>query len=223
MKLTTTVFDLVVFFPDSIDILDGYNLDYYCNGSKPFIKACEEKGIRPEIIWQEIQKTEYVSRSVNRAVLEWNAKFLTDVILRHYSDFKTKLPDIRQALDNMLDNCSSTDRNNLFPILICFNQLGDAVSKHSTEEEEALLHALDIYQNDEAQGAPLAVLENEHMRIGTLISKLRELTMNYNANSLKFPFATLPFIMLQQFDKELTKRLHLENNILFPKLKKSAL
>ncbi|HMV89603.1 MAG TPA: DUF542 domain-containing protein [Cyclobacteriaceae bacterium] len=222
MDLTTTIYDLTVFFPHSVDILDRYNLDYYCNGSKSFIDACKEKNVNPKIVWEEIQNTEYSSKSLNRSLKDWSAEFLTDVILRHYCDLRTRLPDIRNLLEDCLEKSTNAEFHKIHKVFTCFNDLATAVSKHSASEETALLRTLESLRKSQWLEFPLMELEQEHQHIGSLVNKLRQVTWNYDATDLLSPNAGLTIIMLQQFDKELSQRLHLENNILFPKLKNTA-
>jgi len=222
MNLTTTVSDLVVFFPHSIDILDRHNLDYYCNGSKSFIKACEEKNIDPARVWQEIQSTGQTSNNIQRSTQEWSAEFLMDVILRHYSDFKSSLTSIRELLDATMDKATQDERQRILRIHTCFNDLAEAVTEHSVSEEQTLHYVLEMLTKNKRPTMHLSNMEREHMEIGSLINNLRHLTKNYDGSDLSFPSADLTFIILRQFDRELTQRLHLENNLLFPKLKSAS-
>lgn len=222
MDLTTTVYDLLIFFPDSVEIFDRYNLDYYCKGSQPFIDACKQKNINPKKVLEEIRGTGYSTESVNHTLQDWSPEFLTGIILQYYCDFRARLPDIRQLLEGALGKCVNHEHQKIFLALKCFNDLADAVVRHSISEETNVLKKLGLLPKNKWSAIPLMTMEREHMHIGSLISVLRKVTKNYNATRLSTPTADLTFIMLHQFDKELTQRLHLENNILFPKLRKAA-
>jgi regulator of cell morphogenesis and NO signaling len=64
---------------------------------------------------------------------------------------------------------------------------------------------------------PIGVMELEHQAEGDRISRIREITMDYQApeDACKTLEATL--IMLKEFEADLHVHIHLENNLLFPK------
>jgi regulator of cell morphogenesis and NO signaling len=219
MKLTASIYDIVIFFPQSIDVFDRYNLDYYCNGSKPFLQACQEKNIDAKQVWEDVQKTAYSSGSVGRSLEEWKPEVLADLILRHYGDLKKKLPALRQVIQNIFDQTKEKAHPKIKNVYTCFNELADAVLMHSTSEEELLLRQLESTTKNRITKVHLVSMDQEHQYIGSLINSLRQMTTNYTITDRLSPSANLAWIMLQQFDKELTQRLHLENNVLFPKLK----
>ncbi len=49
-----SVADVAVAFPQSLEILNKYNLDYRCGGKKSFVSVCENAGLNAEAILQEI-------------------------------------------------------------------------------------------------------------------------------------------------------------------------
>jgi regulator of cell morphogenesis and NO signaling len=220
MKLTTSIYDIVMFFPQAIDVLDRYNLDYYCNGAKSFLQACEEANLDAKSVWEDIQRTTYSPKSVNRSLEEWDPEILTDLILRHYGDLRERLPALKQVIENVYEENKKNPHPRIKNVYTCFNELADAMVLHSNAEEALLLKQIECMDRKQITKIHLAELDHEHRYIGSLIISLRQLTKNYATESFMSPSANLAWIMLQQFDRELTQRLHLENNILFPKLKK---
>ena len=68
---------------------------------------------------------------------------------------------------------------------------------------------------------PLAVMEDEHQLAGDLVKKIRLLTDNYTPPSFACPTFKIAFVRLQEFDQDLMQHIHLENNVLFEKVKEA--
>jgi regulator of cell morphogenesis and NO signaling len=217
MKLTTSVVDLVLCFPNAVDILDRYNIDYYCRGSKTLEALCEEKNINADIVLNEIQRTKSGLRSTGRAALDWSPDFLTNVVVTHYGDFRRQTSAIGDVMITLSETCIATEREKLLHIRECFKDLSKDLAAHVMFEEQALFKTKHSHHKDE-KAALLSTLQEQHLRIGNMIQNLRHATNNYQLDSLVSSSVKLLLIMLHQFDRELTQRLHLENNILFPKL-----
>ena len=67
---------------------------------------------------------------------------------------------------------------------------------------------------------PIAMLKNDHEMEGELFAKIATLTNNYTPPSDACGTYKVTFSMLQEFEQDLHKHIHLENNILFQKAKK---
>ncbi|MDX5436886.1 MAG: hemerythrin domain-containing protein, partial [Pontibacter sp.] len=88
-----------------------------------------------------------------------------------------------------------------------------------------------IKQLDEAQKAgvkldpaafgsiqnPINMMEMEHEHAGNELEKIRELTNNYTLPADACATYTVAFKKLKEFEDDLFRHIHLENNILFPK------
>jgi regulator of cell morphogenesis and NO signaling len=219
-----TLYDMVLFFPHATDTLDKHNLDYFCEGAKPFLTACSENKLDSEIIWSEVLRTNPAKSGVAASWKEWEPGFLSDLILRYYNDLSVKRLSVTEVLDQATRESFRAEKSKLQLISSCFKNLCDELKKHAISEEKAFLHPLRSDKNGEGRSSKINVLqldkmEDEHRHLGSLIKSLRHLTGNYTMHQLSSPSVPLAGIVLQAFDKELTQRLHLENNILFPKLR----
>lgn len=222
MNLVATVYDVVVFFPHAVEILDRYNVDYYCRGATPFITACRERDIDAAVLWREIVDT---APGNSRWKQTWDgcaADFLSELILDYADVLKTELVMLQEVLNQVLKECSKAEESKISAIHACFTSLCAACRRHTHTEEELLLRPL--RNNVEGSVRPAAragleKMEKEHLYLADLIHSLRCLTENYSMQELSSPSVTLVGVMLQELDRTLTHRLHLENNVLFPKLR----
>lgn len=65
-------------------------------------------------------------------------------------------------------------------------------------------------------GNPIRMMEHEHEEEGERFRKIAELTGSYTPPADACGTYRVTFAMLQEFEEDLHKHIHLENNILFP-------
>ncbi|MBA4053708.1 MAG: iron-sulfur cluster repair di-iron protein [Marivirga sp.] len=225
-----SVADVAVAFPQSLEILSRYNLDYCCGGKKPFVKACEGAGLNAELILLEIRTSGDGYRSDATIKFEtWNTSLLIDYIVQHHHQYvKDTVPQIMELLNKV---CYVHRDDSLFLLEVrkLFNTLSGELLDHLEKEEKILFPTVrrmsgqrehnsstvhSTYINDSA----IAAMESEHEMAGQLIKAIRVLTNNYTPPNDACPTLRFMYIMIDQFDKDLMQHVHIENNILFPRV-----
>jgi regulator of cell morphogenesis and NO signaling len=80
-----------------------------------------------------------------------------------------------------------------------------------------------LFSNLNPINNPIVMMEEYHNEAGSIFKRISKLTNKYKApeNASK-PFKRL-YRKLEEFENNLNKHVHLENNILFPKAKKLEL
>ena len=98
-----TVADVAMIFPQALEILNRYNLDYCCGGKKPFVDVCENAGLDAESIWQEIQSANTNRGADNRMRFDtWDVSLLIDFIEQHHHNYvRESIPQIQELLDKV--------------------------------------------------------------------------------------------------------------------------
>lgn len=224
---TCTVADLALSFPKAIGILNKNNLDYCCHGKTGFVAACESADLNPHKVWQEILEANLKQGPENRMQFEaWDPTLLMDFITQHHHTYvRESIPQIQELL-NKVSDVHGNDRPYLLTVRETFNELANELLNHLPKEELILFPAIrKILDSDSASGtcefvqAPLHVMEDEHDRAGDLVKTLRGLTGNYSAPIDACPTFQFTYKLLKEFDEDLIQHIHLENNILFPKVK----
>lgn len=225
-----SVADVVLAFPQALQILNRYNLDYCCGGKKPFIKVCENAGLNAESIWREIQLAVVNHGGDTRLRFNsWDAPLLIDFIVQHHHQYvRDSIPQIQALLDKVC-NAHGEDSPFLLSVRDRFNSLAAELQNHLPKEEEVLFPAIRRLLVSRVSGAmpavgqgqlsvPILNMEDEHEIAGDLIKSIRSLTNHYTPPVFACPTFRLTYIMLDQFDRDLMQHIHLENNILFPKV-----
>ncbi|MEY4930333.1 MAG: iron-sulfur cluster repair di-iron protein [Bacteroidota bacterium] len=228
---TATMADVALYFPQSIDLLHRYNLDYCCQGKMLFTEACRKANLEPEKVWDEVQNPSGIKRGGNPLNFEnWNSSVLVDFIVQHHHEYvRESIPRITELLDKICSVHGDTNPE-LFAVRKDFHDLAEELLGHLPKEEQILFPAIKRIEGQPiasveseleptALAMPIHVMEDEHERAGSLIKSIRARTNQYAIPSYACPTYQLTLTMLQEFDHDLMQHIHLENNILFPRFK----
>jgi regulator of cell morphogenesis and NO signaling len=222
-----SIAEVALNYPQAVDILKAYNLDYCCGGKKSFADACKQAGVEPARVWNEILEAKANHGADSRIRFDaWNGPLLIDFVIQHHHEYvRRSIPEIQQLLEKV---CSvhGYDAPNLYTIRDKFSSLADELVQHMYKEETILFPAMLSSFEKRKSGnepfdltAPIRVMEHEHDSAGDLIKTIRTLTENYTPPAYACPTFRMTFVMLQQFDDDLMQHIHIENNILFSRVK----
>ncbi|MBX7124139.1 MAG: iron-sulfur cluster repair di-iron protein [Cyclobacteriaceae bacterium] len=224
------VCDIALHIPEAIEILNRHNLDYCCNGQQSFLTACANALVNPDKVWLEIIEAQTMPVNNHRMKFAtWPTTFLIDFICEHHHNYvRTTIPRLRELLAKV-HAVHNLENPELTEVRAIFDALADELLAHLPKEEMVLFPAIRsmiehdaLSENNPAAfglQAPLHVMEHEHESAGDLIKSLRELTNNYTPPAGACPTYQAAYQLLKQFDEDLIQHIHLENNILFPKVK----
>ncbi|MBL7858002.1 MAG: iron-sulfur cluster repair di-iron protein [Cyclobacteriaceae bacterium] len=220
-----SVADLVLRYPAALQVLKKHHIDFCCGGQHSLEDACAAAGINPDEIFEAIQTSKPEENEVFR-VKDWSSSFLADFIVQnHHTYVRNTIPEIQELLDKV---CSlhGGDAPELLMIREDFNTLAAELLSHMDKEENILFPAikhLDTFHNGQALigniDAPIAVMEHEHESAGDLIKAIRKLSNNFTPPAYACPTFLLTYQRLEEFEADLMTHIHLENNVLFKRLK----
>ena len=228
---TATIADVALIYPHAMAILDRHNLDYCCDGKTSFVQACEARKLNAENIWDEINETIPLENSRIRFE-DWRTKQLIDFILEHHHRFiRQSIPEVSSLLDTV---CSIHGEDDLAVLSVRddFNDLAAELKNHLVKEESVLFPAIRrILEPDPGtSGRPsldsnimvlIAAMEQDHRFAGDLLNSLRNMTQYYTPPDYACPTYRAAYHLLQDLDTDLVQHIHLENNILFPRVKEA--
>jgi regulator of cell morphogenesis and NO signaling len=227
---TATVADVALTFPNAIDVLNRYDLDFCCNGKVPFTEACQKLNLESEKVWKEILVASPKKAGNPLNFESWHSAVLADFIVQHHHEYvREVVPRIRELLDKIVSVHADTNPE-LLAVRTDFEALAEELLGHMPKEEQILFPAIKRIEGQPiasvestispaALDMPILVMEQEHERAGTLIKSIRARTNHYSPPVYACPTYQLTYTMLQEFDNDLLQHIHLENNILFPRFK----
>jgi len=210
-------------------VFEKYGIDFCCGGKVPLAAACREKAVDLAGISREIEEatSEPVERSQNFA--SWGLPFLSDYIINtHHGYLKENTAQIAVYADKIAEVHGSRHPE-VVEIARIFARIATDMAAHLREEEEVLFPAIkriDAAGKDgtapeakdmEALKACLVKLNHEHDEIGEAVHTIRHLAKGYAIPADVCNTFAVTYRMLKEFEDDLHKHVHLENNILFPK------
>jgi regulator of cell morphogenesis and NO signaling len=228
---TSTIGEFVAQDYRTAAIFSKYGIDFCCKGQKSIEEVCSEKDINETNLLNDLNA---VLATKNDSEIDFNSlslDLLIDYIEKtHHFFIKEKTPEILNLLDKL---CSS--HGNIHPELFEINQLfkdsAEELFPHMKKEELILFPFIKEMINATKSHAsigkpyfetvknPIAAMMNEHNLEGEHFRTIATLTNNYTPPEDACNTYRITFAMLEEFEQDLHKHIHLESNILFPKAK----
>ncbi|WP_321473386.1 iron-sulfur cluster repair di-iron protein [uncultured Paludibaculum sp.] len=229
MTTTKTLADVAALSLDAVRTLERYGLDYCCGGKRPFDEACLSKGLTPDSVMAEIEKT----RGDGATDKDWQTapldKLVGHIVSTHHEYLKLELPALANRLNKVHTVHGGRDPEMLGSMVEVFGGLRAEMELHMHKEEVMLFPFIEQYGRAEAQGQrmppvpfgsianPIGVMEREHAEAGDALGQIRALTNNYELPSYACTTVRTLYAGLQALEADLHVHIHLENNILFPR------
>ncbi len=210
-------------------VFEKYGLDFCCHGNKPLYDAVNEKQIPMEIMLTNLadsfQSTDSSAINFNNMELDALVEY---IINTHHSFVREKLPFITE-LGKRVVNAHGANHPEVLEIAQLFAGVKVEFEGHLIKEEMILfpeIKKLAEVKRGEAEyirppfgsiAHPIRVMEAEHENAGSAFDSIKKLSRDYNppadaCNTFKVYYAEL-----ENFENDLHKHVHQENNILFPK------
>lgn len=187
-------------------------------------EACEKSGIAVDTLLNELFRTDATRMPGTIRFDTWDISLLTDFIVQHHHQYvKRSIPQLNELLTKVC-NVHGDRHAYLFTLKQTFNDLADELLHHMHKEEFILFPEVKRIFSENTKPvfnvhAPIAVMEDEHELAGNLIKTIRQLTNNYTPPADACPTFKVTYKRLQEFDQDLMQHIHLENNVLFEKVK----
>lgn len=211
-------------------IFKQFGLDFCCGGGRTLTEACQKKGINVDIIIEELNGLSSSGTAMHN-YKSWSPGFLVDYIINnHHHYVRTKLPEIK-AYAKKVAKVHGKSYPELQEMLDLFLELKDEMLSHLEKEEKILFPYIKKLAKMNAEGRSgarelqfespeeaIAMLEDEHETAGDIMLQLKILSNSFTPPKDACTTFRVYFQNLQAFQDDLHKHVHLENNILFPKV-----
>ena len=207
-------------------VFTTYGIDFCCNGGIPLEEACEIQNVDIDTIIGELRMALTTAETEDFSAMPMDT--LTEYIEKtNHTYVRNTIP----ALTTYLQKIASVHGERhpeLLEIRDSFQQSAIELANHMQKEEQVLFPYIKAMANATKSGYPLsaphfgnvknpiAMMEHEHQQEGDRFKKIAKLTDQYTAPKDACQTYSVSFSMLQEFEQDLHKHIHLENNILFP-------
>lgn len=225
--LEKTIGEIVADDFRSAAVFKKYGIDFCCKGNRSIEDACEPKKINPEDVYRDLEKINEVN-SGTPDYRTWPLDLLADYVEKvHHRYVEEKTPALQQFL-NKIAKVHGGRHPELHQVYELFEESAKDLAAHLKKEELILFPFIRKMVAAERDGKPLdtasfgsvenpvEMMKDEHQAEGERFEKIAELTGGYTIPADGCSTYQVSFKMLQEFENDLHKHIHIENNILFP-------
>ncbi|MCJ8163305.1 iron-sulfur cluster repair di-iron protein [Pontibacter sp. E15-1] len=226
-----TIGELVASDFRKAQVFKKYGIDFCCGGKKTVAQACEEKGVDKEALENELNTTSTTTTANARETdyANWQPSFLADYIVNmHHTYVREAIPALYEYTTKIA-SVHGKSHPELLEVARHFVNVANELEAHMPKEERVLFPYIKQLDEAKKQGIlldepafgtiqnPINMMEMEHEQAGKELEAIREKTNNYTLPPDACATYTVAFKKLQEFEEDLHRHIHLENNILFPK------
>jgi len=210
-------------------VFENHGIDFCCGGKVALEATCTEKGLDLAAIIRELEtvQNEPVERSQNYS--SWTLPFLADYIVNTHHVYLKENDEQIAAYARKIATVHGAHHPEVIRIAAIFDKIATDMVGHLKEEEEVFFPAVKRADAATASGTEpeekdretirvsLLRLHREHEEIGDAIHEIRHLARGYAIPDDVCNTFMVTYQKLKEFEDDLHKHVHLENNILFPK------
>jgi regulator of cell morphogenesis and NO signaling len=209
-------------------IFEEAGLDFCCKGKRSLKDACAEKNVDVQKIVNELANLSDIGNGTQN-VNDWQLDFLVDYIMNNHHQYVRRMIPVISLHADKVASVHGKNHPETLRIADLFLAVREELEMHMMKEERVLfpqIKQMVLTQKENSQyfsppfGSiqnPIRMMEFEHTSAGDALYQIRELSNNYShpgdaCNTFKALYSEL-----KEFEEDLHKHIHLENNILFPK------
>jgi len=211
------------------DVFSNYGIDFCCGGKISVAEACANAKTEESLVISALENLKNQTGTSVHDFDSWNIGFLADYIQNTHHQYVSKaIPQILPLAQKVAD-VHGEHHSEVIRINDLFNDLAEELLSHMQKEEQILFPyikklAVDSSAGNCADGAcfgtvagPISVMEQEHENAGVILKELFRLSDGYTPPEDACNTFRVLYGKLKEFEDDLHRHIHLENNILFPK------
>ncbi|WP_421807599.1 iron-sulfur cluster repair di-iron protein [Flagellimonas sp.] len=223
-----TIGELVAEDYRTAQVFKSHKIDFCCKGNRTLSEVVTTKGITLENLLEDLQAVQNSEKTDQPDFKTWPLDLLIDYIeKKHHRYVEQQIPVLKQYLTKLC-KVHGTQHPELHQISEHFHASAGELAMHMKKEELVLfpwirkmLHGSSDLKSDgkapsETVRTPIKVMMQEHDNEGERFRKIAELSQDYTPPSDACNTYRVTFSLLREFEDDLHRHIHLENNILFP-------
>ncbi|WP_118805841.1 iron-sulfur cluster repair protein YtfE [Haemophilus haemolyticus] len=210
--------ELAVSIPGATKIFREYDLDFCCGGSVLLEVAAQQKNLN----LAEIEKrlTDLQQSKAENHDKDWTSasysEMIDHIVTRFHNRHREQLPELI-TLAEKVENVHGDRDDCPIGIAAQLEKIYAELSQHLMKEEQILFPMIKM-GNYSMASMPIRVMEMEHDEAGQDVEVIKSLTNNCTPPAdACFSWKAL-YSGINEFIDDLMHHIHLENNILFPRV-----
>lgn len=230
MKINTNtlISDIVSENYNTATVFKKYGIDFCCNGNRTIQDVSTQNGLNTKRLMSEILEIDN-GQSTQLNYQDWELGFLCDYIYHnHHLYVEKQSSEIVLHLDKIC-KVHGDKHIELFEISNLFKDAVADLAAHMKKEELILFPYIKKIANASKHKEklnpppfgsidnPINMLHTEHDNEGERFRKISKLSNNYTVPDDGCSTYKIAYALLKEFEEDLHKHIHIENNILFKK------
>ncbi|MDP3463524.1 MAG: iron-sulfur cluster repair di-iron protein [Bacteroidales bacterium] len=224
-----TVAEIVAQDYRAADIFREHNIDFCCGGNIRLTEACNPLQINVQHLISQISQLETEPADQTDQYIEWSPDLLADYIEQTHHVYVTRNIPVITAYLQKIVSVHGENHPELHRVLKLFLASSEELTDHMKREEMVLFPFIRQMTKGVKEGRefrkpgfgtvinPISRMMTEHTTEGNRFREMSALTNQYAAPSDACNTYVVTLAKLNEFELDLHKHIHLENNILFPK------
>ncbi|WP_432222205.1 iron-sulfur cluster repair di-iron protein [Flavobacterium sp. TMP13] len=213
-------------------VFTQYGIDFCCKGNRTIEEACEKKQFNSNEVEAKVMDVLAMKTDEGIDFNSWPLDLPADYVEKTHHRYVEDKSQILLPFLDKLCKVHGASHPELFKVNDLFIGCAQEMAQHMKKEELILFPFIKKLVKAEATDGkfenphfgtvnnPIEMMMHDHVVEGERFVKIAELTNNYTPPADGCNTYKVTYAMLQEFESDLHKHIHLENNILFPKASK---
>ncbi|MEK3645067.1 iron-sulfur cluster repair di-iron protein [Aeribacillus sp. FSL M8-0235] len=221
----TTVGEIVAMLPKASDIFKKNKIDFCCGGDRSLKEAADKRGVAIEELMSQLQ--DLYAAIDEKTEKNWltatYSELIDHIINKHHRYLLEELPNLSPYVTKVMQ-VHGGNHPHLIKIHRLFNELKTELEQHLWKEESEVFPLINQYEkhptseNEQKMKKMIVDLTNEHDKTGDIIKEIRRVTNDYTLPNGACRTYQLVYNRLEALESDLFEHIHLENNVLFPRI-----
>jgi regulator of cell morphogenesis and NO signaling len=224
---STTVGDIVAADFRAAAVFERFGIDFCCGGRRSVVDACRSVAVNPIEVMSALDTLGH--DTVADEGRDWPLDRIIDrIVTTHHAYVRQALPSIARHLGK-LKEVHGQRHPELARIASVWHDLYSEMIQHMIKEEQILFPYIRVLVAEEHHSGrplsspfgtvenPIRMMEREHRDTAAALHSIRTLTNEYTAPADGCATYRVCMAELAEFERDLHRHVHLENNVLFPR------
>ncbi|MFD1449086.1 iron-sulfur cluster repair di-iron protein [Oceanobacillus profundus] len=220
--------EIVKVFPKASDLFKKRRIDFCCGGDRPLGTVFTEKDMDEVAILSELN-TAYESWSKeDHEVIDWDrvplSELVDHIVHKHHAYLNEELSPLGQFVTKIF-RVHGAAHPHLQELHKLYNDFKVDMETHMVKEENEVFPMIKEYERNPSQDLAARIhaanggLEDEHESQGNILKRMREITNDFIPPAGACNSYQITYARLAELESDTFQHVHLENNVLFKRIK----
>jgi regulator of cell morphogenesis and NO signaling len=230
MAFSTTdkIGEIVAHLPKAGYVFKDYDIDFCCGGNRLVCDVAKEQGVDADKLVKEINELYEKVKAEGDEDEDWTTRSMSDlidhVINKHHAYLQTTLTPLGELVTKILRVHGPHHGEQLLQVHRLYHNLKMEFEEHLIKEEATVFPLIVEYERTQSKELLDKAVENihhleeEHDSCGDLLKEIRKVTAGFEVPADGCATYQYTFQKLNELEQDTFVHVHLENNILFPRI-----